>query len=645
MKTQVPGIYFWKFLYGFSFVVILPLLLVRWAALTEQFVRLPPIAAPIPGLILMIVGGYIWLAGVATLIYYGRGLPMNAFPPVEFVSKGIFHVFPHPIYTGFCAICIGYAIYIGSSSGLWLVTPIVILSCVALVQGFEKDELSKRFGEYLPKPLLGLPSRELRAPLPREIYSVYLLVFFPWLVLYELVSYIGVPSDALSSYLPFEKNIPVFDWTEIFYGATYIFVMIGPIICRSATQLREFAINGLIATFVIILTFLTIPLIAAPKLFMPGSFLGAILIREQNYDTSAAAFPSFHVVWAFLAAKLYAGSFPRLKYFWWFVAILVSLSCITTGMHSIIDVLGGILVVIGVFKIREIWNWVRSFSERFANSWKEWQFGNVRIINHGLYTGLGSFIGLLIVGNLLGADHVGFTLIIFSSSLIFAGLWGQFIEGSPRLLRPYGYYGGVVGVIVGVFLAGLFDGNTWLLFGACSVAGPWIQATGRLRCLVQGCCHGRQTTAGIGIRFTHPRSRVNKIAGFTGVPLHPTQVYSILWNIFCGIILARLWSVHTSLPLISGMYLILNGLGRFVEESYRGEPQTPVFGRMRLYQWMSLLSVVSGIIVTTLVTQTPIPDPDMNWSSLIAGIGFGLFIWFAQGVDFPNSNRRFARLT
>jgi hypothetical protein len=36
--------------------------------------------------------------------------------------------------------------------------------------------------------------------------------------------------------------------------------------------------------------------------------------------------------------------------------------------------------------------------------------------------------------------------------------------------------------------------------------------------------------------------------------------------------------------------------------------------------------------------------PQFSWDALMAGFGFGLFTWFALGVDFPDSDRRFARL-
>ena len=68
-----------------------------------------------------------------------------------------------------------------------------------------------------------------------------------------------------------------------------------------------------------------------------------------------------------------------------------------------------------------------------------------------------------------------------------------------------------------------------------------MQAIGRLRCLVNGCCHGRQTSDAIGIRVTHERSRVIRVAEVSGVPIHPTQLYSILANVFLGLLLLRLW--------------------------------------------------------------------------------------------------------
>ncbi len=633
-----------KILYGFLFVVIVPACLWLWACRSDAFVPLPvPESAPV-GIAFVIFGGIGIASGMGAIMKYGNGLPMNAFPPARYVTRGIFRYTPHPIYAGFSFACIGISIIFKSPGGLWLVSPVVMLCCAALVFGYENPDLVKRFGSELKKPLIRLPSNEMASPSYAERLSVYLLVLLPWLILYEAVAALGIPKDAVVAYLPFENNLPVYEWTEIFYGSTYLFVILVPLVVNSSRGLREFSISGLAATGFIVLIFIAIPIIAPPREFVPQSFLGTLLIWERLADTPAAAFPSFHVVWAFLAARAYSGSLPNLRKLWWSLACAISISCITTGMHAVADVLGGAFVFLMVSRLRGIWEKLRRASERIANSWKEWRIGSVRIINHGGYAGAGTFIGLSIAGFLLGEGYILYIQIAGFSSLILSALWAQYIEGSPSLLRPYGYYGGVIGMFAGSFAAYFLGADLWLLLGGYAVAAPWIQGLGRMRCLVQGCCHGREAPPAVGIRYVHPRSRVCRLSGLANVPVHPTPLYSILWNIFTEIILARLWFLYASPTLIGGLYLILNGIGRFVEESYRGEPQTPMLGNLRLYQWLAIASIIAGAFITTIDPSSAIPVPRFNWPSVFAAAGFGLATWFALGVDFPDSNKRFSRL-
>ncbi len=633
-----------KIIYGFIFVVVLPAFLIAWAKMSEPYVPLPVVGSFAIGMVVALCGGLMIAAGVIALRVHGDGLPMSPFPPKHFVASGIYKYVAHPIYVGFSVLCVGASIAAQSSSGFWFVSPVVILGCVALVQGFEQQDLIDRFGSSLPKPLIRIPTNDDNPPGMWERLSVYFLVFLPWLILYEAVKVIGVPNDGVSVFLPFENNLPVLEWTEAVYVSAYLLVFLVPFIGASRRALREFSVAGLTATAIIILIFLTIPIVATPRPFVPQGFFGDLLQFERAKDTPAAAFPSFHVLWALLAARVYASRFPSLRLVWWTWVSLVSASCIATGMHAIADVLSAIVVYFFATRVSSVWQFIRSSSEKFSNSWKEWRFGPIRIINHGMFAGIGTFIGVSIVGLLIGPMHVPSVLIVALSGLIISALWAQFIEGSPKLLRPYGYYGGVVGVIVGAFLASSLGTNVWLLLASFCVAGPWIQSFGRLRCLIQGCCHGREATPQIGIRYSHPRSRVCRLANLSGVPIHPTPVYSILWNVVIAFVVTRLWFVHASFALIAGVYLILTGLGRFVEEAYRGEPQTPILGGLRLYQWIAISSVVAGAVLTAVPATGEIPVPQFSWESLIAGFGFGLFTWFALGVDFPDSNTRFARL-
>lgn len=633
-----------KVLYGCLFVVVLPAFLTAWAGFSEQNVPLPLVGSLELGLMVALIGAIVIGAGVIALRVHGDALPMSPFPPKHFVVKGIYRYIAHPIYVGFSILCIGASTAAQSASGLWLVSPVVILGCVALVQGFEKHDLVQRFGSALLKPLIRIPSNDGDVAGMWDRLSVYLLVLLPWLILYEAVKVLGVPKDSMSVFLPFEKNLSVWEWTEAIYASAYVLVIVVPLVASSRRALREFSIAGLVGTAITLLIFLAIPIVATPRPFVPEGFFGRLLMFERTKDTAAAAFPSFRVFWTLLATRFYARRFPSLKHLWWIWAMLVSVSCITTGMHAIPDVLGAISVYFFATRMRSVWEFIRSSSERFSNSWKEWRFGPVRIINHGMFAGIGTFVGVTIVGWLIGSMHVASVLIVALSGLVISALWAQFIEGSPKLLRPYGYYGGVVGVIVGAFLASLLGTNVWLLLASFCVAGPWIQSFGRMRCLIQGCCHGHEASPEIGIRYSHPRSRVCRLANLSGVPIHPTPVYSILWNLVIAFAVTRLWFVHASFGMIAGMYLILTGLGRFVEEAYRGEPQTPILGGLRLYQWIAILSVVAGSVLTALPTTGMPAAPRFSWDSVLAGFGFGLFTWFALGVDFPDSNRRFARL-
>lgn len=97
--------------------------------------------------------------------------------------------------------------------------------------------------------------------------------------------------------------------------------------------------------------------------------------------------------------------------------------------------------------------------------------------------------------------------------------------------------------------------------------------------------------------------------------------------------------------MVGGVYLILSGLGRFVEEAYRGEPQTPVFWGLRLYQWIALVTVFLGAAITTLVRTPRTPVPVMHPSSVLVALLCGIAVWFVSGIDFPESSRRFARLS
>jgi protein-S-isoprenylcysteine O-methyltransferase Ste14 len=617
---------FGKILYALLFVAAVPALLVVWARLTEESVPLNAVHSLPVGLILAFGGAFLMISGMAAIYFYGRGLPMNAYPPARFVVEGVYGFLPHPIYTGFSMLSIGVSIAAGSASGLWLVSPTVILGCVALVQGYEKQATRERFGESAAtKPLIRLPAKDALPPAAADRISVYVIALLPWLLFCLAAGFIETTAavaaaPSFSETLSLESGFSRSDGRALIYQSRYLFIFLVPLIAKTTRALREFTVRGAVATAAALLLFIAFP-------------YGAVV------------YIALQVAWILLAAKIYAetsNSWSNLFTGW---ALLVAAAGAGAGILTLPDVLRGALLFLLAVKIREIWARARSLTERVANSWTEWRFGQIRIISHGIYAGAGAFVALSIIGTLTGPAYVPSILIVTASGVLLSAISAQWIEGSSKLLRPYGWFGGMLGAIIGLFIAKLLGGSTLLLFAAFCAGAPWGQAGGRLRCLVQGCCHGREAPDEIGIRYVHPASRVCRLADLAGVPVHPTPLYSIIYNGVTAIVLTRIWLAHGSLALIVGVYFILTGLGRFVEESYRGEPQTPIFGNLRLYQLISILTIVGGILVTMADNSLTAPAPAPNWQAIFASAGFGVFVCLAFGVDFPNSNKRFARLT
>jgi prolipoprotein diacylglyceryltransferase/protein-S-isoprenylcysteine O-methyltransferase Ste14 len=591
-SSDVPA----KIVYGALFVVALPVLLVLWARATEGILPVMPIHARVAGSAVTVAGVSLMVWGWWALWRYGGGLPMNAFPPPRYVADGPYRVVAHPIYVGFVSVCFGVSTATGSASGLWLVSPAAALGATALVLGYEAHDLRERF--------VGSPRR---AP----FFSLAAAAADPprWVERLSACAIVGVLAVVLARAIDGAS----FGFVGVAAMAT---VATAPATARARADLRALEISALLMTALLALVAFASPIV-----------------------------PSASVAWALLAVDAWTArsEAPWIRPARWMArAAVIYATAAATG--NAFGLSAGILVYAVAAHRFLIWSTLRRLAESVANSWREARLGPARVINHGVWGGLATFFCVAIVGTLLGPGHVAISLVPAFASMVCAALWAQGIEGSPALSRPYGFYGGLLGVCAGGALAPLFGTNTWSLLGAFAVAGPVTQATGRMRCLVQGCCHGSPAPPDVGIRFSHPMSRVCRLANLRDVPIHPTQLYSILWNAVTQVFLLRVWLSHAPAHLVAGLFLLLNGVGRFVEESYRGEPQTPIVGRLRLYQWVAILSAIAGALVTALGAGPAAPAPDPSWPALVAALVFGALTWFATGVDFPDSNWRFSRL-
>lgn len=633
-----------RFFYGIILLVIFPLFLVFWAG-RLQHIRLPDVPDT-PA-----IGAMIASAGVVILIF-------GIWPQIEFnittaqresyERKGIYRYISHPVYLGFFAVCVGVSILFGSAGGLWVVSPVIALVCTTLIWGYERPRAIKRYGDAYFDHTIRIPNASDDKPGFIDFVSIVLLVYMPWLLVYQgIASYIGVVNPVWHSTLKFEEIFPVYELFAIPYMLTYPVVFCAPLLARTTRCQRKFCISVILALLIVIPFYLTFPIVAEFRPLEPTTIWGDMIILQHSVDNPATAFPAFHVVWAFLAAEMMTVRFPRFKLLNWGSAWLVAISCWATGMHAILDVFAGSLVYLIVSNYEELWPMIRARIQKVSNSWNTVTLGPLRIINHYKYSGLAGFVCVLLMVSILGENNLPVILFLGLISIGSSVLLAQVIEGSENLKRPFGYYESIIGAALGAIIIEYWLGIPWMIFiSAFCIVAPMVCVIGRMRCLVHGCCHGGAANEAVGIIVTQAHTRICSLTQLCGIPVHPTQFYSIMGNLFIGMVMFRMMAVGSQSANVIGVYLILSSLARFVEETYRGEPQTPEFGGLNLYQWLSIACLVLGSLFT-MVPSTNVTFSGFSFSPIVWGTAsvFGILTAFLMSVDFPNSSKRFAKLT
>jgi protein-S-isoprenylcysteine O-methyltransferase Ste14 len=630
MKTDNSHQLTGKILYSLAFLVILPAGLALWSCLAALNISLPAVQSDICGIALLASGAFLMLSGMYALWHFGGGLPMNAYPPPKFVTEGAFRLLPHPIYTGFVLVCFGAAVYSGSAAGLWLVSPTALAGCAALVWGYEGIDLKERFPGEKRRYLLSIPANSTEKPSPWDRISVFVCLYLPWVLLNgaAILIHRDHTNYMFSGGFGFDQD----GYRQFLIPAAWGLMILAPLVARTQAQLRRFFIGGVVGGGLVLYLALVAPVIG--------------LGHNTRLDEPVLwkALESLNWFWIWLSASLLIKAVPGIRFPVYGVCALLTPGLILASSDPVAHAITGWIGLAGSLFYPAVWEFLRRSAEIIANSWREWVIGPVRIISHGFYVGAAAFTGMILGGWLAGPEYV-FAMVVFGVIVtVCAGLWGQYVEGSDKLKRPFGFYGAMLGIILASLTMRWMGVEVWVMLGIFSVFMPWVQGIGRFRCLVNGCCHGAGTSDLLGIRYTHPRSRVCYVSGLKGQPLHPTQLYSMLWLAVVGGLQLKLWLSGVAPSLIFGTYLILNGLGRFVEEALRGEPQTPVMAGLRLYQWAAMVSVLAGIIISCLPARLPALTPGITWQSL-AWAGFmWIFVQFMMGIDFPKSNRRFSRL-
>jgi hypothetical protein len=517
---------------------------------------------------------------------------------------------------------------------------------MALVFGYEGPMLRERFGPPSEAPLFGLPpqNHDLASVLRR--FAAGLTAILPWACAYVLFSAQAAPAGAVELRFDWESSLPRSAWAVWVYSLAYPMTLAAVLTIRTNALLRRFVVSAWLATFAGFVLMLVLPGSAD---LLPGNFSGMTAwLMESNrlLDSNWLAFPSFHVIWSVLSARLLAERFPGLRLLWRGLAMGIALSCVLTGSHALIDVVAGAGLAMLAWRHRLVWQLLLGLVEQASNSWSALQLGPVRVISHAAWSFASAAVGTLVVLFLAGPEALVPSAFVILTGLLSAGAWGYWLEGGNRLSRPFGYYGFLFGEMAAVLV--LFLGgypHAGALAAALAAAGAVAQAIGRVRCMVQGCCHGKPLFRGLGIQVTNQFSRVTTLSRLANVPLHPTQLYSMLANVLLATVLLRLWTIGTPWTVVVGMYLVLSSLARFAEEQYRGEPQTAKWKGLAIYQWLALPVFVVGLASMAVHSGQASPHYWLDGTAAALSVAVGLIAALFMSVDLPASSRRFSRLT
>lgn len=256
------------------------------------------------------------------------------------------------------------------------------------------------------------------------------------------------------------------------------------------------------------------------------------------------------------------------------------------------------------------------------------QMGGIVGYSYGLMIGIGALLAIFVSewrAKRRGLDGE----LVFSAAVwgLLAGLLGAkltFIISNIKLLftnpsyvlgtNGFTVYGGVVlGIIVGGLIVKRKKVDVPVYLDLVIPQIALAQGFGRIGCFLAGCCYGKPTDSHFGVVFP-----VEAIAP-SGIPLIPTQLISAAGDFLIFAILLLLSNFATDYlkvrkgeeelldkdavtkklrffqPLsISGMYLILYGIGRFAIEFLRADPRRTALG-LTSNQYVSIVFVIAGL--------------------------------------------------
>lgn len=152
------------------------------------------------------------------------------------------------------------------------------------------------------------------------------------------------------------------------------------------------------------------------------------------------------------------------------------------------------------------------------------------------------------------------------------------LTGGTAFLESFGLI--VVALAIYLYWRRVPIGN---LFDLAAPLVPVGQAIGRFGCLFAGCCYGKPTDLPWGITFTHEHT----LAVPRGVPLHPTQIYEMLYSAALAVFLIWYRPRRRFRGEVALIFLTAFPIFRIVLDMFRNDPKRGWFAEESLGQVVS----------------------------------------------------------
>lgn len=197
--------------------------------------------------------------------------------------------------------------------------------------------------------------------------------------------------------------------------------------------------------------------------------------------------------------------------------------------------------------------------------------------------------------------------VLFSRVIHVIDKWDYYIANPTHILNFEGLavYGAVIGVTLAIVAYCLVKKLPVLQLADVVSPGALVgMAIGRVGCVFNGCCYGLFTAVPWAVEYTCPTSYAPQ-----GVPLHPTQIYHILWNLFA---FGVLWLLRRNLKpngSVFLLYLAFYAAGDLLIRFFRdGEPFLFGFQQAQLIGIIMLVITVPLFVIRTWLTKRKMSD-------------------------------------